>query len=432
MTAIAPRSRGKKGKKYAFQGKVTRLEMRYLSLENDNGKFCILPWLHAHVLPNGDVLPCCAVAVGSLSLGNVRQSPLSEIWNGAGFRDMRRRMCQGQAVGACQVCYAAEKSGGTSLRTKSNQDFAHHLGLAQRTAADGTVPDFHLRYYDVRFSNLCNLRCRMCCPELSSSIASDQAAADGRARPKPLDVYEDRETFLRDFLPHVPYLEEAYFAGGEPLMIDAHYWALEELIKQGRTDLRLRYTTNFSVLGKGSWWAPDLWRHFKHVEIGASLDAHAERGEYIREGLNWKKVLEHREVVRRESPHADFRMAITVGAMNLLHVPDFIRWALDTGFTHTHGFFTNNLLFPEYYSAQVLPRALKDKAQKMYDELLAELKQRGVPDWIRMNLQSITGHMSAADRTDLLAEMKKQNQAYDARYRKSFASVFPELTQELA
>lgn len=398
-------------------------------MTKDNGKFCILPWLHAHVLPNGDVLPCCAVAVGSLSLGNVRQRPLEEIWNAAGFREIRRKMLAGESVSACQVCYSAEKSGGTSLRTKSNQDFSHHASLAGRTASDGSVPDFKLRYYDVRFSNLCNLKCRMCCPELSSSIASDQAAHLGQARPRPLDVYDDKETFLRDFRPHVPFLEEVYFAGGEPLLIDAHYWALEELVRQGRTDLRLRYTTNFTVLGKASWWAPEFWKHFKHIELGASLDGQAARGEYIREGLDWQKVLQNREIVREQAPHADFRLAITVGAMNLLHVPEFIRWALDTEFTGPQGFFTNNLLFPEYYSAQVLPEAVKRRARVLYAELIEELGQRGVPEWIRMNLLGVIGQMDQADHSHLLAEFQQQTRSFDARFKKDFARTFPELEE---
>jgi MoaA/NifB/PqqE/SkfB family radical SAM enzyme len=360
-----------------------------------------------------------------MSLGNVRQKPLKEVWNDQAFRQMRQDMVAGRPVEACKVCYSAEDSGGTSLRTKSNHDFKHHLSLVGATTPDGSS-DFKLRYYDVRFSNLCNLKCRMCCPELSSAIAVDQARMSQSAPPKPLNVYDDKEAFLRDFSPHVPFLEEIYFAGGEPLLIDAHYWALEELLRQNKRDIRLRYNTNFTVLGKGSWHAPDLWKEFSRIEVGASLDAEGARGEYIREGTRWERVQINRETLRNETPHADFKVAVTVGMMNLLHVPGFLRKCVAEGFTKPDGFFTNNLLFPEYYSAQILPEKFRATARQEYASLIDHMRKLGSPDWVLMNLSSVTAHMDANDRTRLLPEFFHQTDRLDAFYGKKFSQVFPE------
>jgi hypothetical protein len=335
-------------------------------------------------------------------------------------------MRSGVSVDACKVCYSAEASGGTSLRTKSNHDFARHLPAVNGTSPDGSVADFKLRYYDVRFSNLCNLHCRMCCPELSSAIAADHARWSSTPIPRPRNVYDDKESFLRDFSQHVPHLEEVYFAGGEPLLIDAHYWALEELLRQGKTDIRLRYNTNFTVLGKGRWHAPDLWKDFPKLEVGASLDAAGARGEYIREGTNWDKVLQNRETLRRETPHADFRIAVTVGVMNLLHVPEFLREAVQSGLTRPDGFFTNNLLFPEYFSTQILPEEFRREARARYAALIADMRAWGSPQWMIMNMSSVVGHMDAADKTPLLREFFRETERLDAFYGKSFFSVFPE------
>ena len=176
---------------------------------------------------------------------------------------MRLKMLNDIPVESCKACYTLEAAGATSLRTKSNFDFSHHLNLAQKTNDDGSLNDFRLRYIDIRFSNLCNLRCRTCCPDLSSAIASDVAKMHSQPIPRPINVYQNKEEFLKDFLPHIPYIEEIYFAGGEPLLMDAHYWALEELISQGQTNIRLRYNTNFMTLGKGKWQAPNFWKYFK-------------------------------------------------------------------------------------------------------------------------------------------------------------------------
>ena len=41
-------------------------------------------------------------------------------------------------------------------------------------------------------------------------------------------------------------LEEIYFAGGEPMLMEEHYAILDLLLKHGKTDVKLRYATNFS------------------------------------------------------------------------------------------------------------------------------------------------------------------------------------------
>lgn len=94
--------------------------------------FCILPWIHAHVLPSGDVIPCCAVEVGNSVLGNVHKKPLKEIWNDDAFKEIRLKMLNGEPVDACRVCYSQESFGGNSLRLKSNIDFSHHMNLAKK------------------------------------------------------------------------------------------------------------------------------------------------------------------------------------------------------------------------------------------------------------------------------------------------------------
>jgi hypothetical protein len=55
----------------------------------------------------------------------------------------------------CGKCYDQEKSGFFSLRLSSNKHFGHNIGLIDNTQADGSA-DFIIKYWDIRFSNLCN------------------------------------------------------------------------------------------------------------------------------------------------------------------------------------------------------------------------------------------------------------------------------------
>ena len=47
---------------------------------------------------------------------------------------------------------------------------------------------------------------------------------------------------------HIPYLDQIYFAGGEPLIMEEHYRLLNELVRREMFHVRLVYNTNFSKL----------------------------------------------------------------------------------------------------------------------------------------------------------------------------------------
>jgi organic radical activating enzyme len=97
---------------------------------------------------------------------------------------------------------------------------------------------------------LCNLKCRSCGHIFSSQWYQDQAKLAG-------PEWKDRNTVLNyagrtetdmwtQLEPHLDYVEQIYFAGGEPLLMEEHYNILEELVKRKRFDVRLIYNTNFT------------------------------------------------------------------------------------------------------------------------------------------------------------------------------------------
>lgn len=62
-------------------------------------KPCRVPWVDMCILSNGDVIPCL-----SLKVGNVKDQPLSAVWNGEAFRGFRRRLRRQGVFNACQAC----------------------------------------------------------------------------------------------------------------------------------------------------------------------------------------------------------------------------------------------------------------------------------------------------------------------------------------
>ncbi|MEZ4322887.1 MAG: radical SAM protein [Myxococcota bacterium] len=53
---------------------------------------CHIPWFHTLIGPTGDVYPCCQTHRRMPPLGNVRQTPLRDIFASDAYRDLRVRM----------------------------------------------------------------------------------------------------------------------------------------------------------------------------------------------------------------------------------------------------------------------------------------------------------------------------------------------------
>ena len=70
---------------------------------NRLGKDCPFPWDHVFVTSNHDVR-FCAVLWEKMVMGNLRERPLAEIWNGRGYRALRLGMCGTDAPDECVYC----------------------------------------------------------------------------------------------------------------------------------------------------------------------------------------------------------------------------------------------------------------------------------------------------------------------------------------
>ena len=140
--------------------------------------FCMLPWVHMHLWPNGDTYPCC-LAESRMPVGNSHKNSLQELWNNKNMRNLRNNMLQGRESLECRRCYEQEDSGLETLRTSSNKEFAHHWWKVEETEEDGSAGMVNMAYLDIRFSNLCNLRCRTCGPNFSTSWYDDHVKLYG-------------------------------------------------------------------------------------------------------------------------------------------------------------------------------------------------------------------------------------------------------------
>ena len=392
--------------------------------------FCMYPWIHLHSFPTGQAYPCCQADM-QYPIGNCRTNTLEEIWNDAPMRDIRQRMLTNRPVDACVRCYEQEASGFFSGRQSANKHHGHLVGRAEETQADGTLDRFEMTYWDIRFSNLCNLKCRSCGHIFSSQWYQDQAKLAGPAwkeRNSVLNYAGRTETDMwEQLIPHLDYVEQIYFAGGEPLLMEEHYRILDELVRRGRFDVRLIYNTNFTHTDLKGNSVFEYWKQFQSVSIGASLDGMGQPAEYIRKGTVWYDVVKNRNEMIRVCPKVDFYISPTLSIMNAWHLPDFHKEWVSAGLIRAQDLNVNILQDPPHYRLDIAPAEYKQKLEAKYLRHLDWMSDRDPLGRATQGFRSAITFMNATDNTHLIDTFWRKTHELDNIRNENILNVLPEL-----
>jgi radical SAM protein with 4Fe4S-binding SPASM domain len=393
--------------------------------------FCMYPWVHLHAFPDGRAYPCC-MADMEYPVGNCKTNTLEEIWNDRPMREIRKAMLTEKATDSCNRCYEQEASGFVSGRISANKHHGHHIKKIEQTQQDGTFDDFKLTYWDIRFSNLCNLSCRSCGHIFSSSWYQDQAKLSGLEWKKTHKVLNYAGRFETDaweqLVEHIDYVEQIYFAGGEPLLMEEHYRILEELVKRKRFDVRLIYNTNFThteLKGKSVF---EYWKLFDSVSVGASLDDSGSRAEYIRKGTDWVVVEKNRQEMLQVCPKVDFYISPTLSIMNAWHIPDFHRDWVERGLIKSQDLNVNILQDPPYYRIDIAPEEYKHRLRIKYQEHIEWLQDKDPLKRATHGFESAIKFMMATDNTHLIDTFWRKTAQLDDIRKENIMDVIPELT----
>lgn len=354
--------------------------------------FCMAPWVHAHLPAFGPAMPCC---LASGDFGGLDAGDLDGLRRSPALNDLRAGMLTDRPDPRCANCARAEAFGFRSERQHFNHDFGRHWRRVAETGPGGELPERPVLSWDLRFSNLCNFRCRMCFHG-SSSRWHDDARALGwtRATDSVTRAVADPAAFLAGRLAaDLESLEEVYFAGGEPLIMDEHATIVDTLLARGRTDVRLRYTSNLSRLNHAGRDVVGIWNRFDDVAVNASLDGLGARGELIRAGLDESVFRANLGRIRREAPRVRLRIDVTVSVFNVLHLPELHRRLAGEGVIPADALKLHPLFTPAHYSVAVLDRASRRHARQEIE------RHRGWLDRLAAD-----GGLTAADLADQHAQ----------------------------
>jgi MoaA/NifB/PqqE/SkfB family radical SAM enzyme len=380
-------------------------------------------------MPEGNALPCC-VASDSTKFGNTNNLSIKEIINGENMKQLRYNMLHEIKSNTCHGCYKHEEQHIRSARESINQDYRQYFDtdVADNVSIEtGELAEFRMRYFDIRFSNICNFKCRTCDSNYSSQWEQETKTFFSD-RYIPISTNKDPK-LIEEIKTHIPYMSTAYFAGGEPLITEEHYVLLEEMIKTRAGEINLIYNTNLSNLKYKNKDILTLWKYFKHVDISASVDHQGSRAEYIRHGTDWETQLDN---IRKISslPYIQFSMNSVISVFNYTTIASLyellIQEKILTTTSNPYGLY--NMINPDYFSATILPKEIKEYGTQKLNEFVKFLERHNFhSDQINQINSCIDWVNSRNDWETHKEQFKNRIQEIDQVRNESFVKTFPEL-----
>lgn len=388
---------------------------------NDNGVICAAPWAHLYVNPNGNVHPCCTT--WSVNYGNINQDSLETVWNSETANKFRQALLDGVKQECCEFCYNQENMTGSSLRTWLNDDYGHLIN-------SDSAPLTNIAYIDIRSSNICNFACVMCNRHLSSKWHDLNTELGYEFdEPKFINLNDDAKQSVIDIMKHN--VENIYFAGGEPLITPFHYEMLEYLIDAGYSkNISLRYNTNLSTVKYKNKSVFDLWKQFKKVNISASIDMPGIRGEFQRNGSDWKQIVDNWNNIRETMPSIEVVPQITITALSIGYIPELIQ-SLETELNYNTDLpYSINLSSkPEEWCSQNLPYHVKEQYTQ---KLLAFLDTCDKKEVYSMLINSCIKFMNDQEPdVDKFNQMKDSLDAIGRVIKKDWRMLWPEISNTI-
>ena len=394
----------------------------------NNQNFCSLPWIGIHAWPDGSVFPCCMYN-SNTPLGNINKENIADLVNNDEYKKLRQQLLNGEKPAGCNRCYQLEESGVQTLR-KSTAVTHSDYEAAILNSQELTMGD--VKYLDVRFSNICNFKCRTCGPELSSKWGAEIPML--KNEPDPGIIQIPREKFWSYYEKALETTDEIVFAGGEALMQEEHYAALQKLIELKKFDTTLMYTTNLSTLKYKQIDLFDIWKKFNKVQIYASLDASGERAEYLRKGTVWKNIVENRKKIAT-LPGVQFYITPTISLFNVWHFPDFYKEWVGQGLLDPSNIRLNILTHPPRQQANVLKNKHRiiDKWNELIQWLNLIIEDDNTKNNVAQQFYSVINFLNTEPDTKfkLSDRFNFVNGTVDNLRNESLFNTFPELTHHL-
>ncbi len=426
-------------------GKNCLTSMTRIKPKDGNKTFCMAPWTHTYLSPQTERRLCCASREPAQSFkqyidtGNdakeYKPLTLEQHWNSDHMRSVRQRMMAGEELSECQVC--DHKLLNTNVyRSYFNQLFKHKVDEAYDSTDDTGATTMPTVSFDYRFNNLCNFKCRMCGDMLSSSWEAEsrkekswnEDSQPWMASPLREQIKKFQDTqVVEEFTNAVETktIKEIYWCGGEPLMWDIHWTAMQRIIELGfAKEVYVRYNTNLSRTSLKGIKLFDLLPQFQDWQVCSSLDGTGEVGEYIRDGLDYKQWLTNfKEGMAVAKTSREMRLDYTITMPGLLELKNMfdLSQELDVElltkvmFTFSPTEVLSPLALPRELLCTIIDEALEymepkaTRKQQSLIDTLKNLKNRENLDDMFLGIDTVVGRKKGKERQQKIDKIRGQD-----------------------
>jgi len=336
--------------------------MKFDTLKN-NDSFCILPFIHQEKKFNGTFHVCCYG--DQLQSDSAADDTSLENFNSQKMQDIRTAMMQNKRHHSCNFCYQQEDLGIVSPRMRENDSWMKWKDTHK--AITTCLENFDQKKlmrpisYDLRYSNTCTLKCRMCNSSSSSSINAEYKKLN-QIWPEKFWVI-DNLRINHDIEFHND-VQKIYLAGGEPLVEPLNLELLnqaanynDELVILINTSLNIVNAKFFEVLQK-----------FKFLTLVVSIDGTNKVNDYIRHGSNFEDVKKNLQKFSKN----DKMFSTCVSIYNIFNLGSLIKFIQNEYPEHAHNHSINIVndieeLFIENIPYKLRPAIINELNQVLHE-----------------------------------------------------------------
>ncbi|MCC6137022.1 MAG: twitch domain-containing radical SAM protein, partial [Bdellovibrionaceae bacterium] len=279
---------------------------------------------------------------------------LHQAWRDDRYQSLRQQMLNDERPKMCEgACYSQEAKGLFSKRQKFNSGKSSQWASGEITA---DILEPVIRYVDLAFSNICNLKCVMCSSHYSSSWAAqdERAVAEGiefRRLPPPVKHLES--SVIEEVLAWSPQLFGVLIKGGEPFVDDS---CLAYLQKLGAQKLLPQFRA--FVQTNGTRADEKVLQAIRGVpiDIGISIDGTSDIYEWVR-GFSFSKLQQNiRTFCVEESVHK-VMFHFTLSAYNIYNIRETVAYyqQLKKNYSKVHSFYFSGIVRQEWGNVFAIP-----------------------------------------------------------------------------
>lgn len=283
--------------------------------------YCSTPYSLVMIQPDGSYRMCCLSNDSEYDMGgcmtedgqlmNIFTHTLRDALNSKWHKLLREAHNAGERHQMCEVCYQRDDIEGNSRRMYVSDIIPQRVdGYTTIQMLPSILKNNEVIAepiaLDLRFGNLCNLKCVTCGPWYSDKWIEEYEQFYGTANytfgganvkspkdGKVFNIVDDSKStpwwesqIWWDRLDEVkPHLKHLYITGGEPMIVPAHDELLKRLVDANvAKNILIEIDTNLTALNPK---VMEYWNQFKRIDLRISIDDVYDQYTYFRFPGKW-------------------------------------------------------------------------------------------------------------------------------------------------